>query len=193
MFENAIVLTGGIATGKSTVANLFIHNGFSIIDADKIAHKVLDENANNIARLFGTDYISENTVLRKKLGRLIFSNSKEKKKLENFMHPLIKECIIKESNVFEEICEPYLIDIPLFFENKSYNIEKVILVYAPKDIQIKRLSKRDNSTIQDAMLRIDSQIDIEEKKQLTRYVIDNSRDLASLKLEVRRVKKEILK
>ncbi|MBI3873901.1 MAG: dephospho-CoA kinase, partial [Arcobacter sp.] len=90
MFKNAIVLTGGIATGKSTVANLFKLYGFLTIDADVIAHKLLDLHSGKIAELFGNEYIENGKVLRKKLGTLIFNNQKEKQKLENFIHPLIK-------------------------------------------------------------------------------------------------------
>jgi dephospho-CoA kinase len=127
-FKNAIVLTGGIASGKSTVASLFMMHGFLTIDADKIAHKLLDQNTDTISKLFGDQYIEKGKVLRKKLGSLIFNDEDEKKKLEDFIHPLIKDEIIKEAAVFEEQNKPYLIDIPLFFEKKNYEIEKAIVV-----------------------------------------------------------------
>ena len=121
-FKHAIALTGGIATGKSTVASLFMLHGFLTIDADKIAHKLLDIHYQKIESLFGSKYIENKQVIRKELGNLIFNNSDEKKKLELFIHPLIKEEIIKEARIFEEQKKPYLIDIPLFFENKNYDI-----------------------------------------------------------------------
>ncbi|HFU76682.1 MAG TPA: dephospho-CoA kinase [Arcobacter sp.] len=192
MFKNAIVLTGGIATGKSTVANLFKLHGFLCIDADAIAHTLLDENAATIAELFGSQYVENNRVLRKKLGELIFSNEEEKQKLESFIHPLIKKSIEKESELFEANNKPYLIDIPLFFEKRNYDIKESIVVYTPKEIQVKRLASRDKSSHEDALLRIENQMDIEEKKKLGNYIIDNSKDLGNLVAEVERVKNEIL-
>ena len=191
-FKNAIVLTGGIATGKSTVASLFMMHGFLTIDADKIAHKILDQNSNKIVSLFGEQYVEESKVLRKKLGELIFNDIKQKKKLEEFIHPLIKEQIIEEAKIFESQNKPYLIDIPLFFEKQNYNIKKSIVVYTTKDIQIKRLIHRDDCDKTTALSRINNQMDIEEKKQLATYVIDNTKDLKYLQKEVERVKKELL-
>ena len=193
MFKNAIALTGGIATGKSTVANLFKLHGFLTIDADKIAHKLLDENAYKIKKLFGDEYVEDNKVLRKKLGALVFYNKKEKKRLEDFIHPLIKNVIIKEAELFEKNNKPYLIDIPLFFENQNYDIKKNIVVYAPKNIQIKRLQQRDNISKDEAIAKIENQMDIEKKKKLAFYLIDNSKDLVNLISEVERLKNEVLK
>ncbi|MEA3384325.1 MAG: dephospho-CoA kinase [Campylobacterota bacterium] len=191
-FKYAIALTGGIATGKSTVASLFMLHGFLTIDADKTAHKLLDLYYLDVEKLFGTQYIKDKKVLRKELGNLIFNNRDEKKKLENFIHPLIKEDIIKQARIFEEQKKPYLIDIPLFFENKNYDITNSIVVYTPKNIQIERLTKRDNSSKDDAISRINNQMDIEDKKNLADFIIDNSNDLKNLQKEVERVKKEIL-
>ena len=191
-FSHAIALTGGIATGKSTVASLFMMHGFLTIDADKIAHKILDENVSKITELFGEKYIKDNKVDRKELGNLIFNNEIEKKKLENFIHPLIKEQIIKDARIFEEQKKPYLIDIPLFFENKNYDIRNSIVVYTPKDTQIERLTARDGSTKEEALSRINNQMDIEDKKLLANYIIDNSLNLKNLQKEVERIKKELL-
>ena len=193
MFKNAIVLTGGIATGKSTVANLFMLHGFLTIDADKIAHEILDNNTTHIASLFGEKYIKDGKVIRKELGNLIFNNEKEKKRLEEFIHPLIKEQIITEAKIFEENNKPYLIDIPLFFENKNYDISRSIVVYTPKDVQVQRLTSRDKSSSNDAISRINNQMDIEDKKNLGTYTIDNSGTLKDLINEVQRVKEMILK
>ena len=192
MFKNGIVLTGGIATGKSTVASLFMLHGFLTIDADKIAHKILDQNISKIDQLFGKEYIKDNKVDRPKLGQLIFNNSEEKLKLEQFIHPLIKQQIIKEAKVFEEQNKPYLIDIPLFFENKNYDIDRSIVVYTTKEIQLQRLCKRDNSTVEDAQSRISNQMDIDQKRSLATFVIDNTKDLKNLQSEVERVKKLLI-
>ena len=96
-FKNAIALTGGIATGKSTVCNLLKLHGFLIIDADKIAHKLLDENSQKIEELFGKQYVENGKVLRKELGKIIFSNEENKLKLEALLHPLIFQKIDRKN------------------------------------------------------------------------------------------------
>jgi dephospho-CoA kinase len=188
-FKNAIVLTGGIATGKSTVASLFMLHGFLIIDADKVAHEVLDEKVDTISSLFGQEYIKDHKVDRKKLGNLIFNDQKQKQKLEQFVHPLIKEKIIEKAKIFELQNKPYLIDIPLFFEKGNYDIKTSIVVYTPKDIQIERLMDRDKCGYEEAVIKIENQMDIEEKRSKATIVIDNSKDLKNLQNEVERVKK----
>ena len=192
LFKNAIALTGGISTGKSTVCNLFKLHGFLTIDADKIAHKLLDENSHKIATMFGEQYVENGKVLRKELGKIIFSNEENKLKLEGLLHPLIKEEIIKESKVFEEQNKPYFVDIPLFFEKMHYPIPKSLVIYTPKDLQIERLMKRDNIDEAEARLKISNQMDIEEKRKLADMVIDNSKDLKHLQNEVERIIGEII-
>ena len=192
LFKNAIALTGGISTGKSTVCNLFKLHGFLTIDADKIAHKLLDENSDKIIEMFGKQYVENGKVLRKELGKIIFSNEENKLKLEALLHPLIKEEIIKESKIFEEQNKPYFVDIPLFFEKMHYPISKSLVIYTPKELQIQRLMKRDNIDEKEAKLKISNQMDIEEKRKLANIVIDNSKDLKHLQNEVERVIGEII-
>ena len=192
LFKNAIALTGGISTGKSTVCNLFKLHGFLTIDADKIAHKLLDENSHKIATMFGEQYVENGKVLRKELGKIIFSNEENKLKLEALLHPLIKEEIIKESKVFEEQNKPYFVDIPLFFEKMHYPISKSLVIYTPKNLQIERLMKRDNIGEEEAKLKISNQMDIEEKRKLANMVIDNSQNLKHLQNEVERIIGEII-
>ncbi|WP_419763619.1 MAG: dephospho-CoA kinase [Arcobacter sp.] len=191
-FKYAIALTGGIATGKSTVCSLFKLHGFLTIDADKIAHKLLDKHSDKIASMFGQEYVENGKVLRKKLGPIIFSNKENKDKLESFIHPLIKEEIEKESVIFEEQGKPYFIDIPLFYEKMNYPIKKSLVVYTPKELQIKRLMQRDNISEEEAKLKISNQMDIEKKKELADLVIDNSTNLKNLQKEVERVIGEII-
>lgn len=191
-FDHAVVLTGGIATGKSSVAEMFKQDGFVVIDADRVAHNMLDIHQDKIAELFGTEYVKDGAVDRKALGSLIFSNQKEKLCLEGLLHPLIFEEIEKQASEQDRLQKPYLIDIPLFFESKRYSIENSIVVYTPRNKQLERLMERDGSTKEEAEKRIDSQLDIEEKKQLATYIIDNSEDLKHLQQEYDRVKKEIL-
>ncbi|HJE03616.1 dephospho-CoA kinase [Aliarcobacter thereius] len=191
-FKNAIALTGGIATGKSTVCNLFKLHGLLIIDADKIAHKILDKEHEKIAEMFGKQYVKDGKVIRKELGKIIFSNEKNKLKLEALLHPLIFEDIKKEAKIFEDQNRPYIIDIPLFFEKMNYPIKDSIVVYTPKTIQVERLQKRDNIDEKEAILKISNQMDIEKKKDLAKYVIDNSKDLKHLQNEVENLLEKIL-
>ena len=192
-FDYAVVLTGSIATGKSTVVNFFKEDGFTIIDADKIAHSMLDLHQDKIVELFGAEYIIDNRVNRKALGELIFGNLEEKLRLEKLLHPLIFSEIEYLSQEEDKLKIPYIIDIPLFFENEGrYPIKKSIVVYTPQTLQLERLMLRDHSTQKLAQQRINSQLNIEKKKQLASYLIDNSKDFSTLKREYDRVKHKIL-
>ena len=90
-FEYAIALTGGIATGKSTVASLLALNGMRVIDADTISHEILDASVLWVKDNFGDEYVNGSKVDRPKLGSLVFSDSEAKKKLENYLHPKIRD------------------------------------------------------------------------------------------------------
>lgn len=185
-FKNAIVITGVIGSGKSTVVNLLRVYGFSIVDADEIAHRVLDESINEIKSEFGSEFIKDNKVDRKSLGSLVFSDSKAKKKLENILHPLIKEQIFAEASKLESSNYPYFIDLPLYFEKSPVydEFQSVCVVYAPEQICLKRIIERNNLDINEARLRLESQISIEKKREIATYIIDNSSDLKHLNLEV---------
>lgn len=191
-FEYAVALTGGIATGKSTVAKFFSFFGFTVIDADNIAHEVLDQQYKAVGKLFGDEVIKNKKVKRKKLGKIVFKDEEKRKELEALVHPLIYEEIERLSEAEDRLAKPYLIDIPLFFETKRYPIEKSLLVYADKKTQIKRLMHREGYSKKEAKRRIDSQLDIEKKRKKSDYIIDNMDDLNHLKNECERVKEIIL-
>jgi len=191
-FEYAVALTGGIATGKSTVAKFFSFFGFTVIDADNIAHEVLDQQYKAVGKLFGDEVIKNKKVKRKKLGKIVFKDEKKRKELEALVHPLIYEEIERLSEAEDRLVKPYLIDIPLFFETKRYPIEKSLLVYTDKKTQIKRLMHREGYSKKEAKRRIDSQLDIEKKRKKSDYIIDNMDDLNHLKNECERVKEIIL-
>jgi len=190
-FKYAIVLTGGIATGKSTASKYLSNFGFSIIDADEIAHQVLDENAKKIAEMFGDNLLQNTKINRKSLGEIVFSDDAKRKALEEILHPLIYEKIEYLSSKLDKKQKFYLIDIPLFFEGWRYCIDKSIVVYTAKEIQVERLMGRDGYSKEEALRRIDSQMDIEEKRKRATYVIDNSSSLEQLKHECTRIKKEV--
>ena len=191
-FRYATVLTGGIATGKSTVLKIFTRWGFDFIDADRTAHKILQQESKNIAKLFGSEYIRDNIVDRRALGRLIFSTPREKKRLEALLHSLIYRDIETQSKRLDRLKKPYIVDIPLFFETNRYPIDRSIVVYTPRDKQLERLIERDLFSKAEALQRIDSQIDIEIKREKGTYIIDNSKDLNSLQEECDKVRAKIL-
>lgn len=182
-FKYAIALTGGIATGKSTVASLLTLNGLRIIDADTIAHRILDENSGWVREDFGEEYVNGTKVNRPLLGKKIFADPEAKKKLESFLHPKIRAAIEEESEKQDRLGYPYLIDIPLFFETSSYPIEHSVVVYTPKAIQLERFMKRNGFSQEESLRRIESQMDIEEKKARATWVIDNSSNLKHLQRE----------
>ncbi len=188
----AIALTGGIAVGKSSTISFMSLYGFRCIDADKIAHQTIEEQRDAIVSLFGSHIIKDEKVDRKEIGKIIFANAKKRAELEALLHPLIYDKIMALAAQEEKREFPYFIDIPLFFENKRYKIDRSLVVYAPKSEQIKRLMKRNALSEQEALLRIETQMDIEEKKQLATYVIDNSKDLKHLQQECERVRDMIL-
>ena len=191
-FEYAVALTGGIATGKSSATILLSLYGFRFIDADKIAHAMLDQHSEKIMSLFGSEFVTDGKVDRIKLGALVFADPKKRKALESLLHPLIYDEIALQSEVQDRFQKPYIIDIPLFFEGSRYPIEKSIVIYTSKIKQLERLTKRDGYSEEEAMRRIESQMDIEEKRNRATYVIDNNGDLKQLQDECDRVKDEIL-
>lgn len=182
-FEYAIALTGGIATGKSTVASLLGLNGLRIIDADTIAHRILDENSLWVAERFGHEFVKNSKVDRSALGKIVFADAQAKKELEAFLHPKIRAAIEEESDKQDRLKYPYLIDIPLFFETASYPIKNSVVVYTPKTLQLERFMKRNGFSEEESLRRIESQMDIDEKRSRATWVIDNSSNLKHLQYE----------
>lgn len=182
-FEYAIALTGGIATGKSTVASLLGLNGLRVIDADAISHRILDENSAWVEEHFGAEYVNGAKVDRPLLGKKVFSDSEAKKELEAFLHPKIRAAIEEQSEKQDRLKYPYLIDIPLFFETASYPIKHSVVVYTPKELQLERFMKRNGFSKEESLRRIESQMDIDEKRSRATWVIDNSSNLKHLQSE----------
>ena len=182
-YEYAIALTGSIATGKSTVASLLALNGMRVIDADTISHEILDASASWVEETFGKEYLRLGKVDRPKLGELVFSNDSDKKTLEDFLHPKIRAEILKRSEKQDKLKFPYLIDIPLFFENNSYDIKTSVVVFTPSDVQLERFMKRNGYSEEESLKRIATQLPIQEKKERATWVIDNSKNLKHLQQE----------
>ena len=218
-FKHAVVITGSIGSGKSAVCELLRDRGFEIIDADKISHCVLDRCAAQVAEIFGAQYIVQKdaqaansashaefdasgdeeisaahraSVDRKKLGELVFKDPAELAKLEALLHPKITAEILSRARALEAKGKLYFVDIPLFFEGKRYEFfDKAAVVYAPKDTLIARVMKRNGLDHAAAKHRVELQTDIEQKRAMADFVIDNSRDLAALKAAVERFLKEL--
>ena len=191
-FDYAVALTGGIAAGKSTVAALFSQVGFPVIDADTIAHAVLDAQHAAVGEIFGEALIHEERVDRKALGAIVFADPARRRELEALLHPLIEAEIAAQATKKDTAAKPYLIDIPLFFEREAYPIERSVVVYAPRPIQLERLIQREGFSEAEALRRIEAQMNIEEKRRRATWVIDNSGDRAHLQGECERVKQLIL-
>ena len=177
-FKNAIVLTGGIGTGKSTVASFLKLYGYKIIDADEISKKVFEEKKDKIKEIFGTND-------RKELRKIVFNDKEKLKILEDLILPEVKKEVLKEAKKLEKDNIAYFVDLPLYFEKQNYDeFDKVLVIYAPKDVQIKRVIKRDNTDENGAKTIINNQMNIEEKRNKADYIIDNSKDLKSLQKEI---------
>ncbi len=183
-YKYAIALTGSIATGKSTVASLLALNGMRVIDADTISHEILDASTEWVRETFGNEYLLGTKVNRAKLGEYIFSHPQAKETLEDYLHPKIKSEIQKRSEKQDSFKFPYLIDIPLFFENGNYDIKESVVVYTPKEVQLERFMKRNGYSKEESLKRIASQLPINDKKERATWVIDNSKNLKHLQNEV---------
>ncbi len=188
-FRYATVLTGGIATGKSTAAKIFSDLGLEIVDADRIAHMMLDRKSDQIADMFGSKCIDNGKVDRKVLGSIVFSDRVKLAALEEMLHPLIYDEIKRRADDLDMLQKPYLIDIPLFFEKRGYPIKNSILVYAPREMQLQRLMAREGYNLDEANRRIDAQIGIESKRDMATYIINNTKDIKHLEKECKKIAK----
>ncbi|MGK0553827.1 dephospho-CoA kinase [Macrococcus capreoli] len=180
-----IGLTGGIASGKSTVAKFLAEHGFVVVDADIASRKAVAPGSTGLAEIktvFGEKVIQEDGTLdRKALGEIIFNDPSERAKLNAIVHPLVRDIMEVEKNAGLTQGKVVVMDIPLLFENKlEHTVDEVWVVYVPETIQIERLMARNHLTIDEAISRIKSQISIEEKKQKADKVIDNSGSLEEL-------------
>ena len=176
-----IGLTGGIATGKSSVASLLVSKGAQVIDVDQIAREAMLPGTvlfDAVIQHFGqTVRNDDGTLHRKKLGNIIFQDEKKRQLLEHLIHPVIRETMIKQIKWYEQKHPNTLIvvDIPLLYEGQYMSLfQEVMVVYAPVHIQLERLMHRDGFSEQEAQWRIDAQLNIEYKKKQAPIVIDNS-------------------
>ena len=193
-FPNAYVITGSIASGKSTVVNLLKERCFSVIDADLIAHEQLEICKREIVKAFGEQILDETGKIdRKKLGDTVFNEPKKLKNLEQILHPKIKAEIFFKASQLECLGQVYFVDIPLFFEKKERYAEfkNVAVIYAPKELLLSRLMSRNGLSLNEAKARVELQMDIEQKRKMAKFIIDNSGDRENLKLELEKFLKQI--
>ncbi|MBO8441952.1 MAG: dephospho-CoA kinase [Firmicutes bacterium] len=181
-------LTGGIASGKTTVANLFKQYDIPIINVDVIAHDIQKNNdvIDLILNQFGGCVFNQETheIDRKKLGNIVFNDINQLNKLNNIMQPLIKNKI-KHLLLNYDQSRLVVLDIPLLFEQHYEKlVDKIIVVYVNKKTQIERLKKRNNLELKEALQRIQIQLSLEKKKQLADYVIDNNQSIEQTKIQV---------
>ncbi|MBE9912441.1 dephospho-CoA kinase [Paenibacillus donghaensis] len=176
-----IGLTGGIATGKSTVSALLVDKGALLVDADQIAREVMLPGhpvlVEVIAHFGQVVLLADGTLDRKKLGDIVFNNPAERKALNEITHPAIRKEIREQMETLERKHPDKLVvvDIPLLYESGLESMfERVMVVYAPQSVQQQRLMQRSGLNGDEAMARIRSQMDIEEKKLKADIVIDNS-------------------
>jgi dephospho-CoA kinase len=194
-------LTGGIVSGKSTVALMFKDLGAKIVDADKLGHSVILPHRpawKKIVKIFGKDILQNDLIIdRKKLGKIVFANQSLLKKLNEITHPEIIKIIKKEidsaKNKTHNQQKILIIDAALIYEAKIDRLmDKVIVVYIDEGEQIKRLIKRNNLSKDEVSRRIKSQMPIKEKIKIADYVIDNSNSLDETKKQVEKIWKNLV-
>lgn len=177
-------LTGGIATGKSTVSHILKNSNVPVIDADIIARQVVEPESETLKMIineFGEKYLMENgTLNRKKLGKLVFNDGVALEKLNGVTHPAIRKEILAQIQSYRKSGSPLIVlDMPLLFEENYQTIcDAVMVVFVPEITQLKRLINRDGLTSDEAQLRIKAQWPIQKKKDLADFVIDNSTTVA---------------
>ena len=186
-------LTGGIATGKSTVKKLLEGFGIPVVDADQISHKLTEQGAagyNGILSHFGNEILTADQSLdRKKLGQIIFSDAARKSELENILHPLIQQEVQIQREMHQhrdaDIC---FYDVPLLFEkNLAGNFDHTVLVWCDTKTQMDRLLNRDHLSETEAFLRIGNQLNLVEKVKQADFCIDNSGSVHELETQLKKL------
>lgn len=192
-------LTGGIATGKSTVSTMFAHLGAKIVDADLLAREVVmpGQPAHaEIVREFGPDVLQEDGSLdRKRLGAIVFADPARRKRLEEITHPAIHRRQQRILSVYEEEGFQGIVmwDAALLIESSSAKLmDRVVVVVADPATELERLMARDGFAEEEARRRIVSQMPLAEKVKVADYVIDNSGSRAETERRVREVYRALL-
>ena len=174
-----IGITGGIASGKSTVTNFLREKGFQVVDADSVVHQ-LQKPGGRLYQLlvhhFGQEIILENGELnRPLLASLIFSNPEEREWSKQIQGEIIREELATLRDQLAQTEEIFFMDIPLLFEQDYVSwFDETWLVYVDRDVQVKRLMKRDHLSKDEAESRLATQWSLEKKKDLANHILDNN-------------------
>ncbi|HCZ2384644.1 TPA: dephospho-CoA kinase, partial [Staphylococcus aureus] len=190
-----IGLTGGIASGKSTVSELLSVFGFKVVDADKAAREAVKKGSKGLAQVrevFGDEAIDENGEMnRRYMGDLVFNHPEKRLELNAIIHPIVRDIMEEEKQEYLKQGYNVIMDIPLLFENELENtVDEVWVVYTSESIQMDRLMQRNNLSLEDAKARVYSQISIDKKSRMADHVIDNLGDKLELKQNLERLLKE---
>jgi dephospho-CoA kinase len=191
-------LTGGIATGKSTVADTLRRLGAEIIDADQLAREVVapgEPALAEIVREFGDVLHPDGTLDRKKLGAIVFGDTPRRKRLEAITHPAIRERFLARLRELEAVGFEGLVffDAPVMIESGNYrNMDRLVVVFTGDATQRERLMARDGMSAAEAGRRMATQMPVADKAKLADYVIDNSGDRAATEARTREVFEALL-
>ncbi len=190
-----IGLTGGIASGKSTVSELLSVFGFKVVDADKAAREAVKKGSKGLAQVrevFGDEAIDENGEMnRRYMGDLVFNHPEKRLELNDIIHPIVRDIMEEEKQEYLKQGYNVIMDIPLLFENELENtVDEVWVIYTSESIQMDRLMQRNNLSLEDAKARVYSQISIDKKSRMADHVIDNLGDKLELKQNLERLLKE---
>jgi len=189
-----IGLTGGIASGKSLVAELFRRLGAAVIDSDSIAREVVEPGATgwqSVVAKFGQDILApDSTIDRAKLGRIIFSDRERRNTLNAILHPLIINTVRERVAALGRQYPEALVvtDIPLLIEcGLQHEFDAVIVVWSPVELQRKRLMERDGLSAAEARQRIDAQMALNEKQAHATHVIKNDGNEKQTEKQVKKI------
>lgn len=171
-------ITGGIASGKSTVITLFKEQGFPVVDGDIVAREVVEpdtEGLHALKKVFGSEIIKENGALdRKRLGTIVFQDEEQRNLLNRTLDSFIRKEITKQTEEAKRVSPLVIVDIPLLYEGKyEAMMDQVAVVYVTPEIQLQRLMMRNDFSEKEALERINSQLSLEEKRKRADVVIDN--------------------
>lgn len=194
--EQVIGITGGIASGKSSISQYIKDMGFTVIDADLASRAVVEpgqEAYTEIISVFGEELLlPDQRINRTKLGAIIFHDDEKRLLLNGIVHPAVRKWMLEQKEeAFQNGQCTVFMDIPLLFESKlTYMVDKTLLIYVDADIQVERLMKRNQLSEADAMARINSQMPLAEKIALADATVDNNGPLETTKLQTRNILKE---
>ena len=189
-----VALTGGIGSGKSSAAEIFAALGAVVVDSDEIARKVLDRESvgfGEVVAVFGDQILSAGEIDRKKLGQLVFSDPKERKKLEQITHPLIRK---EFERIIKNVPENSIVinQIPLLAESKyDYKFDYVIAISAPIEVRKNRLLERGMKSYEIEQ-RLAAQASDADRAKIANEVIENASDLSQLTTNVEKVWRKLL-